>query len=441
VVEEAMVLGRRGVMTGLLAGGALVAGRPLAAASPQAVTPAVAVIRGWMRLVLELIRHTPTYSPPVASRALGYLCTALWEAQVPAAGPTLAGRLNGLGPLPPRAAGLGDAAVLQGALATLVPALFANTGPSGQRALQAMAARMESRAVEGDPRGAEGLAQGRVLGAAILDWAATDGGAMVENLGFPDDWPPAESAAEWVPTSPIRLQQTPLLPAWGQNRPFALAGADLCGLPPPPDYSENPGSAFHAEALEVYETSRNLTPEQAAIARFWSDDAMLSPTPPGHWIAIALTCLQETGADAARHAQVLAPLGIAMADAFIVCWKAKYDYDLLRPVTYIRRVIDPAWEPLLITPPFPEYPSGHSTVSGAAQTVMTALLGEAFAFADATHQDDGLPIRPFASFAEAAREAALSRLYGGIHFRSAIENGLSQGTCVGEAALRLGFAG
>jgi hypothetical protein len=241
-----------------------------------------------------------------------------------------------------------------------------------------------------------------------------------------------------VPTTVlVRMQQAPLLPGWGTNRPFAMPDALACALPPPPDYSEEPGSAFHAEAMEVYETVKNLTDEQRLIARFWSDDPMLSPTPPGHWISIAMQILQEQGAPADRRAEVLALLGMGMADAFVACWQSKYQYDLLRPVTYIRRVIDKRWEPILITPPFPEYPSGHSTQSGAAQAVLTHLFGDNFAFVDRTHVDDGLPERSFPSFRAAAEEAGISRLYGGIHFRAAIEQGLAQGECVATHITRL----
>ena len=115
---------------------------------------------------------------------------------------------------------------------------------------------------------------------------------------------------------------------------------------------------------------------------------------------------------------------------FIGCWQAKYAYDLVRPITYIRRVIDPKWEPLLNTPPFPEYPSGHSTQSGAAAAVLTAFFGDNFAFEDETGTADGRKPRNFTSFREAAEEAGISRLYGGIHFRAAIERGLAQGRCI-----------
>ncbi|HXZ16256.1 MAG TPA: vanadium-dependent haloperoxidase, partial [Roseiarcus sp.] len=207
-----------------------------------------------------------------------------------------------------------------------------------------------------------------------------------------------------------------------------------CALPPPLPFSTAKDSAFYFEAVEVHDTGAHLTNEQRAIARFWSDDAMLSTTPPGHWIQIAFQLFEREGTPIDRRVDLLARLGVVTADAFIGCWATKFEYDLIRPVTYIRANIDPNWTPLLITPPFPEYPSGHSTASAAMAEVMTRFFGENFAFEDASHVRDGLPPRSFASFRAAAEEAAVSRLYGGIHFRTAIERGLEQGRCVAKFA-------
>jgi hypothetical protein len=435
-----MNLGRRAVVMG---GGLLLCAPRLARATPDDVGATLA-LRNWYRLVLELVRHTATYTPPVAARAFGYLGVIAWEALVegrPGA-QSLAGQVNGLAPVPAAPAATDPGLRLHAALAAGVRALFGNTGPTGQRALDAMEARLGERlAAELDPAAqAQALARGQALAAHVLDWAATDGGHVIENMGFPLEWKLGGLPSSWVPTSLIRLQQAPLLPQWGQNRPLAMPQADACPLPPPPDYSEEPGSAFHAEAMEVYDTTRGLSDEQKLIARFWSDDPMLSPTPPGHWIAIVLQIAERDDLPADRLAEVLARLGVALADAFIACWDSKYAYDLLRPVTYIRRVIDPAWSPLLITPPFPEYPSGHSTQSGAAAAVLMAVFGPGFAFDDSTHVDDGLPVRSYPDFDTAAREAAMSRLYGGIHFRAAIDRGLEQGACVGAHAAALRFA-
>jgi hypothetical protein len=419
---------------------ALLAAMLLAAPARAGEARAIAVLDGWYGLVLELIRHTPTYSPPVASRALGYLGVTAWEtlaADDPALR-SLAGQLGGL-PALPEAPAHDRALALHAALAEATRALFGNTGPTGQRAIGIVEARLREGAAAGvaPDVAAASEAQGRAVAAHILAWAGGDGGAVVENMGFPHDHPLGETPGAWVPTSLIAQQQRPLLPDWGGNRPFAMPEGTACALPPPPAYSEAAGSAFHDEAIEVWEAGRGLDAEGRAIARFWADDPMLSPTPPGHWIVIARQILEREEADLATRAEVLARLGIAFGDAFIACWEAKYRYDLLRPVTYIRRVIDSEWEPTLTTPPFPEYPSGHSTLSGAAAAVLTAAFGDGYAFEDATHVGDGLPARSFPSFRAAAEEAALSRLLGGIHFRAAIERGLEQGACVGAHAVAL----
>ena len=394
------------------------------------------VLRTWYQLSLELVRHTPTYSPPVASRALAYLGVTAFEAAASGSADlqSLAGQLNGLQAVPQRTAGetYDDAVIIQAAMAAAVKNLFSNTGPSGQHAMASLELKLDGEVTSGPPADVvtRSEAYGRAVAAHILAWSQGDGGAVVENMGFPREYKLTPGPAHWVPTSLIAQQQFPLLPAWGNNRPFAMPKGAGCTLLAPPEYSEDKSSTFYGEALEVYQTRQALTPEQTSIARFWSDDAMLSPTPPGHWISIALQVLERDGISLDRSVDVLARLGIAQADAFIGCWAAKFRYDLVRPVTYIRRVIDPKWEPLLNTPPFPEYPSGHSTQSAAAADVLTNLFGDNFTFEDATRHGDGLKPRSFASFRAAADEAGVSRLYGGIHFRAAIERGQEQGHCI-----------
>lgn len=400
------------------------------------------VLLTWHKLILELVRHTATYMPPVAARGFAYIGIAAHEALV-TGNPglrSLAGQLTDLTPLPARAAGeFDEPCVLHAALETAVLELFANTGPTGQRAMQKMTEIMGKTASEGI--GAEivarSVAHGQAVAKHVLAWAANDGGAVIENLGFPRDYTPGTRPQDWVPTSLIRLQQAPLLPDWGKNRPFAMPDTLALDAAPPPDYDEAPDSAFYGFVNEVYQTGRNLTDEQKLIARFWSDDAMLTPTPAGHWISIVMQIADRDALPVETITSALAKLGVAQADAFISCWSTKYKYNLLRPVTYIKRHIDKAWEPLLITPPFPEYTSGHSCQSGAASTVLTAIFGEDFAFDDATHEDEGLPVRRFPSFAAAAEEAAVSRMYGGIHYRFGNENGLAQGRAVGAFAAQL----
>ena len=409
-------------------------------AAPASAQPldarGVEVLRTWYRLTLELVRHTPTYSPPVASRSFAYLGVTAFE--VIAGGNSqfvsLGGQLNGFEtpPTPAPGAKYDEAVALQAAMARAIGSLFGNTGPTGQRAITAIGKKLHATAAQSvDPEvAARSEAYGRAVADHVLAWSMDDGGATVENMGFPFSYELAEGPAHWIPTSTIGQQQAPLLPAWGENRTFAMPQGASCSLPPPPAYSEDKTSQFYREALEVYEVSKSLTAEQQAIARFWSDDPMLSSTPPGHWLSIAMQVLDDRDAPLAERIEALARLGIGLADAFIGCWHDKFKYDLVRPVTYIQRLIDPEWQAILITPPFPEYPSGHSTQSGAAAEVLTHIFGANHAFEDMTHEDDGMPPRKFASFWHAAEEAGISRLYGGIHYRAAIERGLDQGRCI-----------
>jgi hypothetical protein len=398
--------------------------------------PELAIARNWTGLTLQLVRHTPTYSPPVASRSFAYLGVTLYEITAARSSTlrSLAGQLQGFKgvPQPDSSLTYDTSAIVEGALSSAVPKLFSNTGPSGQRAMDLTQKKIQKELESRVPKDvlARSLEYGSSVAEAVYQWSLNDGGANVENMGFPYSYPKASRPGEWVPTNVIVQQQAPLLPKWGSNRTFALTNAKDCKLSAPPEYSTEKTSAFYKEALEVYNTTRALTPEQKTIARFWSDDPMLSPTPPGHWISILLQ-LTEKDLSLEKFSEGYARLGIALADSFIACWDTKFEYNLLRPLTYIGRNIDPKWTPLLNTPPFPEYPSGHSTQSGAAASVLSATFGENFAFTDHTHEADGLKPRAYKSFWAAAQEAGISRLYGGIHFRSAVERGLEQGKCVG----------
>ncbi len=397
------------------------------------------VLQHWYGLTLELVRHTATYSPPVASRAFAYLGIIAYEAVASGGGALqgLSSQLPDLKALPLRQsdAKYDEANVLHGALQSAVEVLFSNTGPTGQRALKAVSHKMDGELSAGlsTSRIRRSRGFGQDIAKHVLNWSLNDGGAEVLNMGFPQSFKLVDAPGHWKPTSPIRMQQAPLLPTWGENRTFAVANGATCALPAPPVYSEDKTSEFYKQAFEVYDTVKNITSEQRLTARFWSDDPMLSPTPPGHWMFIALDILKTKNASIEDSVDLMARLGIAVSDAFVACWKSKMQYDLLRPVTYIKKLIDKTWEPLLITPPFPEYPSGHSTQSGAAAVVLTQFFGENFTFEDKTHVREKLPVRTYKDFWDAANEAGISRLYGGIHFRAAIDRGLDQGRCIGAA--------
>ena len=394
----------------------------------------------WFELALDLVRTTPGYSPPVSARALGYVGVTLYEAVLPGMDGfrSLAGLAAGFD-LPP-AAGKNAAydwpAVANSALASIFRRLFA-TAPAAQlAAAAALEERLEDRFRAGLPPGLFGrsVRRGQEVAAAVFDWSKADGGHEGYARNFPAYEPPS-GLGLWVPTPPGFLPA--LQPFWGSNRCLAIAGAAEHRPGDHPAYSEDPTSAFFAEALETHEAVTNLTAEEEAIARFWSDDPGATATPPGHSIAISTQVLRRQGVSLAAAAEAYVRVGMAVADAFVACWHQKYVYNLLRPVTYINKLIDPDWLPLLITPPFPEYPSGHSVQSAAAFQVLSDLFGDDYAFVDHTHDRRGLAPRSFASFSEAAEEAAVSRLYGGIHYRAAIDNGLHQGKQIGHAASAL----
>ena len=428
-----MIAASRNVVALALAAGLAAFGTGAVA---QGLSAGQEVLWAWNDMSLNLTRHTATYTPPVASRAYAYVSIAAYEA-VASGGDklqTLAGQLNGLAELPRREAGqtYDEAIVLEAAMSEVVHDLYSNTGPTGHRAMDALKAKLDGGLVDGVA--ADVVSRSQAYGSAIADhilaWSRDDGGAVVENMGFPTDYKLTPGPSHWVPTNVIVLQQVPLLPYWGKNRTFALPNGATCPAATPPAYSEDPNSEYYKQAMEVYQTWKALTPDQFAVARFWADDAMLSVTPPGHWMTIALNTLKSRNADLDKSVDTLARVAIAMSDAFVGCWNTKFVYDLVRPITYIRKFIDPKFESIVTTPPFPEFPSGHSTGSAAAAVVLTAAFGDNVGFDDDTDEQDGLQPRHFASFWAAANEAAISRLYGGIHYRAAIELGSDQGRCI-----------
>lgn len=434
---------RRGFLTAAAALAVLSRGGAAFSETPAREQVAQDGLAIWIRLALELVRHTPTMTPPVASRALAIIGVGCFEAL--ASGDeslvSLSGQLNGLPKLPARAQGQAHdkAVILNAVLESLIGALFHNTGPTGRNAMQKLTARLDQQSASGQPGDVvkASRAHGKALAGAVLGWAADDGGAVIDNMGFARSAALNPAPGHWVPTSKIALHQAPLLPSWGTNRPFALPSVAELTIADPTPYSEDPASQFYAEAAEVRDISAKLTDEQALIARFWSDDAMLSYTPPGHWTAILMQVAAERSWGLSEQIEALARMGVAMADAFIGCWAMKYRFDTVRPVTYIQKHIDKAWTPLLTTPPFPEYPSGHSVQSAAAATILTALFGDNYGFTDESPAPDGAAQRHFASFHAAAEEAAISRLYGGIHFRPGIVNGQALGRQIAAFAVSL----
>jgi hypothetical protein len=389
----------------------------------------------WFHLAYALTRQE-RLSPPVAARAFGYLGVTLYESVVPGTVHyrSLAGQLNGLGPAP--SAGHGQfywPAVANAALAQMMRQLYGSA--ASHAAIAALETAFVARFRAEVPPGVVVAAskQGQRVADYIRDWSLRDGFAQLRGCAYTA--PGGQGL--WQPTPPAFLP--PLEPCWGLVRPFVLPSGGACASGPPPAYSAEPTSAFFQEAKEVYDVVNSLTLDQLAVALFWSDDPGTTGTPPGHSTMIAAQVIEQLGLTLDVAAETFAKVGIANADAFIACWATKYQYNLLRPVTYVHTVLgDAGWATPLVTPPFPEFTSGHSAQSGATARVLTDLFGDV-AFTDRTHAARGLPSRSFSSFFDAAHEAAISRFYGGIHFRSAIERGIDQGECVGRAVSALEF--
>jgi hypothetical protein len=393
------------------------------------------VATAWFRLADGAVQ-AERLSPPVASRALGYAGVTLYESLVPGMTgyQSLAGQLNGFSSLPPIGGkGLHWPTVANSAMAAVLKGLFATASPSTVAQIVALEDQFDGQFQSEVAPGIYALsrARGQAVAAAILSWSQSDGYVELNNCPFT----PPTGPGLWVPTPPNFAP--PLQPCWGDLRPFVISEGNVCNPGPPPAYSEDPSSQFFQEAREVLDVCASLTDDQRVIAEYWADGGG-TLTPPGHSISIATQVLENGNYSLAVAAETYAKVGMAVADAFIACWWAKYEYNFLRPITCIRALFDPSWLSPIGTPPFPEYTSGHSTQSGAAAEVLTDLFGNV-SFTDHTHDARGMTPRSYSSFYEAADEAAISRLYGGIHYRSAIELGLEQGTCIGRHVNALQF--
>jgi hypothetical protein len=278
----------------------------------------------------------------------------------------------------------------------------------------------------------------------IVDYAKKDGFPKLNNLSR---YTPKPGDAFWKPTPPVFM--APVEPHWNTLRTYLLDSAQQFKTPIPVTYDTSVSSPFYKMVKEVYETDKNATEEQRNVANFWDcnpfavqqighvEFGLKKISPGGHWIGIAgIACIKKKKS-LEETAMVHMLLSVTLADAFIACWDEKYRSNRVRPETVIQKLIDPRWHPMLQTPPFPEYVSGHSVASNAAAVMLTSLFGDGFHYTDNTEVEFGLPERKFISFYQAAAEAAISRLYGGIHYMDAIEAGKVQGKQVGSHAVHV----
>ncbi|MFN7118465.1 MAG: vanadium-dependent haloperoxidase, partial [Saprospiraceae bacterium] len=273
-----------------------------------------------------------------------------------------------------------------------------------------------------------------------LAWSAKD--TYKESRSYPK-YTITDDPAKWRPTPPDYMDG--IEPSWNKIRPFVMDSCSQFKPEPPTPFSLDKNSQFYKELMEVYQALNVKNKEECIeIAKFWDCNPYVSHhaghvtfatkkiTPGGHWMGITAIAARQAKADFLKTAEAYTLTSLALVDGFISCWDEKYRSQMVRPETVINENIDPDWRPLLQTPPFPEYTSGHSVISSAAAVALTSIFGDNFAFTDTTEEEFGLPARQFKSFIAASEEAAISRMYGGIHYRPAIENGVKQGRQVGE---------
>jgi len=380
------------------------------------------------------------FSPPVASRIYGYTSLAAYEA-IRYSNPgynSITAQLRGFGKPPEPKAGVKYNYTLAATSAFFAVAHKVTFSIDSLKKYEARVYAMYKDNMD-DSTYARSMAFGEKIGKYILKRAAVDN--YPQTRGKPR-FLGNDNPGNWHPTPPDYLDGVEF--CWGTMHTFAVDTSTMFPLPSPPAFSEDKNSEYFRQTMEVYNQSKNITPEQKTIAKFWDDNPFVIEhnghmmfankkiTPGGHWIGITAIACKQTHADVVKTAQAYALTSIALFDAFICGWQVKYETNYIRPVTIINDKIDHDWLPMLQTPPFPEYPSGHSDISGASAVVLTHLFGDNFAYQDTSDLRYIGMQRHFDSFLKAADETSISRFYGGIHFRNSVNQGAVQGKQVGE---------
>lgn len=388
-----------------------------------------AVVTSWLPLQLQLFQAT-ALNTIVSPRRFAYTGIALYEAIVPGFSgyQSLAPQLNGMPPLPHVVPGTSYywPASANAAMAAISRSFNPTTSAANKAAIDSleatnMALYQRERPAEELMRSAE---FGKQIAVAVFEWSKTDGSDNLTPFTLP------VGPGMWVPTPPAFAP--PVVPNWGSCRLLVRnsdAGAEQGA---PISYSEDPKSAYAAQAREVYDLSQHLDADQRAIAVFWNGNS---------WYSVLSQVLAKKKPRLEVAAAAVVLLTVSMSDGAVCILKGKYQYTCVRPVTYIRTVLNhPTWLPIITTPAHPEYPGGHSVQSGAAAEALTISFGDHYAYTDTPYNKAAGSPRSYDSFAEAADEAAISRLYGGIHYRKTTEVSILQGNIIARnVAQRLKF--
>ncbi|MFN9379502.1 MAG: vanadium-dependent haloperoxidase [Bacteroidota bacterium] len=393
------------------------------------------------KMLTDVMVHD-IFSPPVASRIYVYSSIAAYETMV-SGNPdfiSLAGQLTALDkiPLPNKNHQICFPVAAVHAYVTVGTRLIFSEDKMDDFISEMHKTYKEA----GVPQGVlnQSKKYGEEVANHIIAWADKDN--YKQTRTFPK-YSIDEDPTRWQPTPPAYMDAVE--PSWNKIRPFMMDRANQFAPPPPTPFSSDVNSQFYKEAMEVYNLGNDSisVEEKKDIASFWDCNPFVSHfsghvmfatkkiSPGGHWIGITKLAAVKAKLDFMKTAEAYAWVSIGLADAFISCWDEKYRSELNRPETYINKYIDDKWRPTLQTPPFPEYTCGHSLASATTAEILTHLFGEDFEFEDTVEKEFGLPTRNFQSFKQAASEAAMSRLWGGIHYMPAIVNGSRQGSNLG----------
>ena len=403
----------------------------------------------WIKMQQKLFAGTPNLLPHVAGRTYAYTGLTLYESIVPGMRDyqSIAPQLNGKLELPSIQQGNKYywPASANAALASMLRNLLPHTTPELLGAIDSLEADFHTKfQTDADAETLQRSADfGKQIAGAIFEWSKTDGGHEAYKNPFSDTYVPPTGPGKWVSTGEFPFSQ-PVYPYWGNNREFVPGLAVATQPPPPPPYSEQPGSVFYEAVNEIYTMSQNLSREDSLTAKFWAyelldpkavrefDDVSHAANIVTQLIIMKKFSLQDAAVLYCKH-------GIGGNEAAISCVRTKFYYNLVRPITYIRTVLGhKGWNPVVHTPPFPEYTSAHATISMTNAMVLEDTFGKDFSFTD--HSFDGsYGPRSFESFEAYAKEAGLSRLLAGIHYRFSMDEGLKQGKKVAEHVNKLKF--
>lgn len=404
----------------------------------------------WNEVYLEIERYAAGYRPGPAPRSLAYLGLATYEACLNGMPDynSLEGRYPGL--VIPKADSKQKyhwPTVVHAIYTRMMPRFFPNPQADANARMLSLISHLNSKYEQ--EAGAEVYARSKEHGERVADavwnWSATDAvghDAYLDPFGTYDWQANYDEPGDWVATTPGPGK--PMFPYWGQARRFAINESDRLCAPPIP-YSESPNSELYSQAIEVYsQNTPTLSYIDEWVGEFWSDDLLnLTFSPGPRWIAIASQVIKNESSNLETAIEAYAKVGMALNDAAVACWHSKYYYNVERPESYIQRLIDPSWEPNLydpisgaegISPSFPAYPSGHSTMGAAGAEALASVWGYSYSMTDNCHRNrtefEGVP-RTFSSFYDMGAENAWSRVPLGVHFRMDADEGVRLGTAIG----------